>query len=130
MPKPKQDVKKATWEKKKTAIVRKYNKVQGRARKYNVSGSNEQENNHSKTAFFDKAMVEYEKRKAYREEKKQIREAKQKEKDEKTKKYMEKKQENFKKLSARTKWGQPVMKGRMEILLERIQKSVDSSVIK
>lgn len=60
----------------------------------------------------------------------QIREAKQKEKDEATKKYLEKKRENYKKISAKTKWGQPVMKGRMEILLERIQKSVNTDVIK
>ena len=50
--------------------------------------------------------------------------AKQKqEKEEALKKYREKKTEHFKKLSQKTKKGQPLMKGRLEILLEKIQKN-------
>merc|ERR1711890_72514 len=47
---------------------------------------------------------------------------KNKERDEAMKKYKERKTEKFKKISAKTKRGQPVMAGRMELLLERIQK--------
>lgn len=46
------------------------------------------------------------------------------EREEALKKYKEKKIQNYKKLSQKTQKGQPVMKGRMELLLEKIQKSV------
>jgi hypothetical protein len=45
------------------------------------------------------------------------------EKQQKLQEYKKKKQERFKKLSKKTKKGQPVMTGRLELLLEKIQKS-------
>ncbi|GIY10066.1 hypothetical protein CEXT_234811 [Caerostris extrusa] len=77
--------------------------------------------------FFQKVMEEYERKKTVINENKQRKEEKRKKIEEARKKYLKKKQENFKKLSQKTKWGQPVMKGRMEILLEKIQKSVANS---
>ncbi|XP_076231497.1 uncharacterized protein LOC143177469 [Calliopsis andreniformis] len=46
------------------------------------------------------------------------------EREEALKKYKEKKMQTFKKLSKKTKKGQPVMKDRLEILLEKIQQQV------
>lgn len=45
------------------------------------------------------------------------------------KKYKEKKIHAFKALSKKTKKGQPVMKGRIEMLLEKIQESLTWSMI-
>ncbi|KAI8432640.1 hypothetical protein MSG28_013619 [Choristoneura fumiferana] len=45
------------------------------------------------------------------------------EKKQKLEAYRKKKQEKFKKLSRKTKKGQPVMTGRLELLLEKIQKN-------
>ncbi|KAJ8676418.1 hypothetical protein QAD02_012205 [Eretmocerus hayati] len=47
-----------------------------------------------------------------------------KEKEEAIQKYKEKRMKTFKKLSQKTKKGQPVMRGRMELLLEKIQSSL------
>lgn len=52
----------------------------------------------------------------------QVIETKRKQKEEAIRRYSEKKKEKFKKLCKKTKWGQPVMGGRMEILAERIEK--------
>lgn len=46
------------------------------------------------------------------------------EREEALRKYKEKKLRNFKLLSKKTKKGQPVMKGRIEMLLEKIQQSL------
>ena len=46
------------------------------------------------------------------------------EKEEALKKYKEKKMQTYKKLSKKTKKGQPVMKDRLEMLLEKIQQQV------
>lgn len=53
---------------------------------------------------------------------KEIERAKE-EKKKKLEEYKKKKQEKFKKLSRKTKKGQPVMTGRLELLLEKIQRS-------
>ncbi|XP_061724350.1 uncharacterized protein LOC133530455 [Cydia pomonella] len=45
------------------------------------------------------------------------------EKNQKMQEYKKKKQEKFKKLSKKTKKGQPMMTGRLELLLEKIQKN-------
>ncbi|XP_011631059.1 thyroid transcription factor 1-associated protein 26 homolog [Pogonomyrmex barbatus] len=74
-------------------------------------------------AFF-KAKQEY--RRKQEEKKKRIEDAARMkaEREEAMKNYREKKMRNFKILSKRTKKGQPVMKGRIEMLLEKIQQSV------
>ncbi|GBN50292.1 hypothetical protein AVEN_160191-1 [Araneus ventricosus] len=100
----------------------------GKGKPFNPSQS--QGNSNESKTFFQRAMQEYERKKAIKEERKQIKEAKRKEKEEALRKYAEKKRENFRKLSQKTKWGQPVMRGRMEILLERIQKSVVDDTVK
>ena len=46
------------------------------------------------------------------------------EKEEALKKYKEKRMQTYKKLSRKTKKGQPVMKDRLEMLLEKIQQQV------
>jgi len=46
------------------------------------------------------------------------------EREEALKKYKEKKSRNSKILSMKTKRGQPLMKGRIELMLEKIQQSV------
>lgn len=45
------------------------------------------------------------------------------EREEALRNYKEKKMRNFKVLSKKTRKGQPVMKGRIEMLLEKIQRS-------
>lgn len=49
---------------------------------------------------------------------------KQLEKEEALKKYKEKRAETYKKLCKKTKKGQPVMKDRMELLLQKIQSTI------
>lgn len=56
------------------------------------------------------------------EKQKEIEKAKE-ERMQKLQEYKKKKQERFKKLSKKTKKGQPVMTGRLELLLEKIQKN-------
>lgn len=73
-------------------------------------------------AFF-KAKQEYQRKE--REKKKRVEEAirAKAEREEALKNYREKKMHNFKILSMKTKKGQPVMKGRIEMLLKKIQQS-------
>ncbi|CAL1279452.1 unnamed protein product [Larinioides sclopetarius] len=130
MGKPTKEAKKASWDRKKNAILRNYRKMQKERKGVNFKPNESQGNSNESKTFYHRAMQEYERKKAIKEERKQIREAKRKEKEEALKKYAEKKRENFRKLSQKTKWGQPVMRGRMEILLERIQKSVADDTIK
>jgi len=74
-------------------------------------------------AFF-KAKQEYQRKQE--EKKKRSEEALRvkAEREEALKKYKEKKLRNFKVLSKKTRKGQPVMKGRIEMLLEKIQQSM------
>ncbi|KAL0113457.1 hypothetical protein PUN28_012544 [Cardiocondyla obscurior] len=74
-------------------------------------------------AFF-KAKREY--RRKQEEEKKKREDAIRikLEQEEAQKKYKEKKMRNFKVLSKKTRKGQPVMKGRIEMLLEKIQRTM------
>ncbi|XP_015928318.1 thyroid transcription factor 1-associated protein 26 isoform X1 [Parasteatoda tepidariorum] len=123
-----QDGKQAVWGKKKNAIMRAYRKMLKDKKPKNMSHNRENKQDEQQT-FFQRAMSEYERRKAFREEKKKAIEAKRKEREEARKKYEQKKRLNMKKLSQRTKWGQPVMKGRMEILLEKIERTVGSDSI-
>lgn len=73
-------------------------------------------------AFF-KAKQEYQRKE--REKKERIEDAirVKAEREEALRNYKEKKMRNFKILSKKTKKGQPVMRGRIEMLLEKIQQS-------
>lgn len=81
-------------------------------------------NSKSKKSYaFFKAKQEYQRK---QEEKKKRREEALRvkaEREEALKKYKEKKLRNFKVLSKKTRKGQPVMKGRIEMLLDKIQQS-------
>ncbi|CAK1590986.1 unnamed protein product [Parnassius mnemosyne] len=70
---------------------------------------------------FQKAKEHYEKIKQEKVEKQRELEKSRLEKAQKIEEYKKKKQERFKKLSKKTKKGQPVMTGRLELLLEKIQ---------
>ncbi|KAF8786415.1 thyroid transcription factor 1-associated protein 26-like [Argiope bruennichi] len=130
MGKPKKEVKNVAWDRKKNAILREYRKMHKGKKGISLNPNHNQGNTNDNKTFFKRAMHEYERRKAIKEERKLMKEAKKKEREEALRKYTEKKRENFKKLSQKTKWGQPVMRGRMEILLEKIQKSVANDAVK
>ena len=70
---------------------------------------------------FSKARDEFTKKELSKEKKKEEFMRKQKEKAEAVKKYKEKKSVRLKVLNSKTKRGQPVMAGRMELLLAKIQ---------
>lgn len=71
---------------------------------------------------FQKAKEQFDKIKEAKLAKKEQFEKAKEEKRQKIQEYHKKKQERFKKLSKKTKKGQPVMTGRLELLLEKIQK--------
>lgn len=71
---------------------------------------------------FQKAKEHFNKVKEEKLQKQQEKEKAMEEKRQKLQEYKKKKQERFKKLSRKTKKGQPVMTGRLELLLEKIQK--------
>ncbi|CAG5027063.1 unnamed protein product [Parnassius apollo] len=75
----------------------------------------------NKKDAFQKAKEHYEKIKQEKVEKQRELEKSRQERAEKIQEYKKKKQERFKKLSKKTKKGQPVMTGRLELLLEKIQ---------
>ncbi|CAK1543497.1 unnamed protein product [Leptosia nina] len=80
-------------------------------------------NQKPKKAPFERAKDKFNK---VKEERLQKQEAKEKAREERMKKlqeYKKKKQERFKKLSKKNKKGQPVMAGRMELLLDKIKSS-------
>ncbi|XP_072758711.1 uncharacterized protein [Anoplolepis gracilipes] len=85
---------------------------------------NEISNSKSKSYAFYKAKQEYKRKQE--EKKKRIEDAirVKAEREEALRKYKEKKLHNYKVLSKKTKKGQPVMSGRIEMLLEKIQQSV------
>lgn len=70
---------------------------------------------------YKKAKEQYKKVKQEKIEKKEAMKKAKEERDQKLQEYKKKKQERFKKLSKKTKKGQPVMTGRLELLLEKIQ---------
>ncbi|KAK5647357.1 hypothetical protein RI129_002249 [Pyrocoelia pectoralis] len=77
-----------------------------------------------KTKAYKKAKSEFQR---IQEEKKRKREeiiAKKSKREEALKQYKAKKLEKYKKLNQKTKKGQPIMKHRMQMLLEQIQKSM------
>lgn len=71
---------------------------------------------------FERAKEQYSKIQQEKLEKKQEKEKANEERKQKLQEYKKKKQDRFKKLSKKTKKGQPVMTGRLELLLEKIQK--------
>ncbi|XP_058788953.1 thyroid transcription factor 1-associated protein 26 homolog [Phymastichus coffea] len=120
------------WEqkRKKTLLTRLYKDLERdeKAAKSSLKNSDpsnnasESVNNRSRNAFFS-AKKEFLKKQEEKQRKiENILKAK-KEKEEALKKYKEKKMKNFKVLSMKTKKGQPVMAGRMELLLEKIKNS-------
>ncbi|XP_028166549.1 thyroid transcription factor 1-associated protein 26 homolog [Ostrinia furnacalis] len=72
---------------------------------------------------FQRAKEQFNKVKEEKAQKQQDIEKAKEEKKQKLHEYKKKKQERFKKLSRKTKKGQPVMTGRLELLLEKIQKN-------
>lgn len=70
---------------------------------------------------YKKAKEHLEKVKQEKLQKQQEKEKSKLEKAQKLQEYKKKKQDRFKKLSKKTKRGQPVMTGRLELLLEKIQ---------
>ncbi|XP_001607665.1 thyroid transcription factor 1-associated protein 26 homolog [Nasonia vitripennis] len=76
----------------------------------------------AKIPFFS-AKQEYLKKKQEKDRKKEELLKAQEERKKALEKYKEKKMQTYKQLSKKTKKGQPVMKGRMELLLEKIQQS-------
>jgi len=73
---------------------------------------------------FQRAKLEYERIQGLKEEARLEREQKIKEREIAIMKSKQMRLERIKKLTQKTKKGQPVMKGRIEILLQKIQKQV------
>ncbi|XP_034251345.1 thyroid transcription factor 1-associated protein 26 homolog [Thrips palmi] len=71
---------------------------------------------------YEKAKEELAKRKKEKAEARAQKETQKKERDEALEKYKKEKTRKFVQLKKKTKRGQPVMAGRMELLLEKIQK--------
>ncbi|CAB3359769.1 Hypothetical predicted protein [Cloeon dipterum] len=84
--------------------------------------SQRQPTQQKKMSATQKANLEFERIKQQKLDRKADLERKKAEKEQKLKEYREKKAERFKRLSKKTKKGQPVMKDRLEMLLEKIQK--------
>merc|ERR1719427_58569 len=79
-------------------------------------------NDDKKTNYgFNKAKRKFDDKLAIKEKKQLEIQRRQKEKEAAIKKYKEKKAVKMKALTAKTKRGQPVMAGRIELLLEQIQ---------
>nr|XP_026497703.1 rRNA-processing protein FYV7 [Vanessa tameamea] len=72
---------------------------------------------------YTKAKEQFNKIKQEKIEKQQAKEKANQERFQKLQEYKKKKNERFKKLSKKTRKGQPVMTGRLELLLEKIQSS-------
>ncbi|KAI4487879.1 hypothetical protein M0802_011767 [Mischocyttarus mexicanus] len=74
-----------------------------------------------KPSFFDIAKREYERKKEDKKKRKEEMLRIKSEREEALRKYKEKKLKTYKMLSKKTKKGQPVMKDRIELLLQKIQ---------
>lgn len=77
-----------------------------------------------KARLFRKAHLEFQRIKEEKEKEKELSLKKKMKKEEALQKYKKNKIEKFKKLNKKTKKGQPIMKDRIEMLLEKIQNSV------
>lgn len=128
------------WEsKRKEAVKRKYRKMLKKDestssvhitnRLYNIADGNynsgySQPPPPQRLSEFQRAKLEYERIQGLKEEARLEREQKVKEREMAIMKSKQVRLERIKKLTQKTKKGQPVMKGRIEILLEKIQKQV------
>ena len=81
-----------------------------------------------KLTAYQRAQMAYEAKEAERRQKREEEEQQQKERQAALKKYRKKKFERLHKLSKKTSKGQPVMRGRIEVLLEKIQSSIAQGV--
>lgn len=77
----------------------------------------------NKNKAFNKAKLEFERLKGEKAAEKEERLRQKQEREEALKLYKKKKNEKYKKLNKKTKRGQPIMKDRIEMLLEKIQSS-------
>ncbi|XP_043269456.1 rRNA-processing protein FYV7 isoform X1 [Venturia canescens] len=89
-------------------------------------GSVENRSSVKKKSPFFAAKEEFRKKKAEKQAKKELLLKSKEERAEALNKYKEKKKETYKKLSKKTKKGQPVMKDRLEMLLEKIKQSTST----
>lgn len=89
------------------------------------NNSSHKENGHEKKInTIRSAQFEYERIQKKKQEIKQQARKKKAEMEAALNKYKQKKKEKYKKLSAKTSKGQPLMKNRIELLLEEIQSSI------
>ncbi|XP_076647397.1 uncharacterized protein LOC143355991 [Halictus rubicundus] len=125
------------WEeRRKKAILRDYykdlDKSQREDPKQSVSlkigdqNENDQQTEPKKVSAFHKAKREFLRKKDEKRKRKEEATRVKSEKDEALKKYKEKRMQTYKRLSKKTRKGQPVMKDRMEMLLEKIQQQVSN----
>ncbi|KZC14356.1 PREDICTED: thyroid transcription factor 1-associated protein 26 homolog [Dufourea novaeangliae] len=77
-----------------------------------------------KISAFHKAKKEFLRKKDEKRERKEEAMRVKSEREEALKKYKQKRMQTYKKLSKKTKKGQPVMKDRLEMLLEKIQQQI------
>jgi hypothetical protein len=77
-----------------------------------------------KHSSLHRAKQRFEEKKAAAARKQEEFQQRQKDRAEALKKYRQKKDLRFKKLSAKTRKGQPLMGGRIELLLEKIQEQM------
>ncbi|XP_051160849.1 thyroid transcription factor 1-associated protein 26 homolog [Leptopilina boulardi] len=116
------------WEeRRKKAVIRNFYKEQEKDRKNapgpsNLNVQDDKSSPNKKNPYFA-AKAEFQKKKQEKKNKKEQIEQIKAERIEALKKYKEKKMQIYKKLSKKTKKGQPVMKDRMELLFEKIQQS-------
>lgn len=83
--------------------------------------------NFKKRKAYKKAHEEYQRIKEEKKKRREELEKKKAERDAALKIYKQKKVEKFKRLNKKTKRGQPVMKDRIEMLLEQIQKNIQNN---
>ncbi|XP_012255821.2 rRNA-processing protein FYV7 [Athalia rosae] len=127
------------WEdRRKKAVLRRYYKDVKKEQKHAAQNSElskkESESGEGKSSIsedpqfkgnaFYAAKQEYRKKKEEKMKKKEEIQRRKEEKIEALKKYKEAKALKYKKLSKKTKKGQPVMKDRLEMLLEKIQQTI------
>lgn len=121
--------------KKKLGMIREYRKTLKTMRKDGaVPDSLKMHNNQQsvrpkkgKMSIFKRALVEYQEKQSEKEKKKEAKELARKEREEALKKYKKKKNEHYRLLAKKTKWGQPVMKNRVQILLEKLQEQMNQT---
>lgn len=89
-----------------------------------TNNSSKQSTLKSKSKAFKKAHLEFQRIKEEKQKSKEEALRRKKEREDALKEYKRKKTEKYKKLSKKTRKGQPVMKDRMEMLLEKIQNSL------